>query len=61
MRVANGQNIAKGDGLASNGAGLLVKAVTQGHEILFWAEEAFNNNTGASQLISARPAQGRVP
>lgn len=61
VRVATGNNLTKGDGLVSNGAGLLAKAATQGHEILFTAEETFNNNTGASQLVLVRPAQGRVP
>jgi hypothetical protein len=61
VRVATGQNLTKGDGLVSNGAGLLVKAATSGHQILFWAEETYNNASGVSQLVLASPAQGTVP
>jgi len=61
VRVATGNNIAKGDPLVSNGAGLLVKGVTAGHHILFWAEEAYNNTSGASQLVLARVGQGTMP
>lgn len=61
VRVATGNNLTKGDGLVSNGAGLLAKAATQGHHILFWAEETYNNNTGSSQLVLCRTAQGTVP
>lgn len=61
VRVATGNNVPKGGPLVSNGAGLLANGVTSGHQILFWAEEAFNNNTGASQLVLARPATGTMP
>lgn len=61
VRVATGNNLIKGDNLVSNGAGLLAKAATTGHDILFTAEETFNNNTGASQLVLCRAAQGKQP
>lgn len=61
VRVATGNNLTKGDGLVSNGAGLLAKAATQGHHILFWAEETYNNASGSSQLVLCRVAQGTVP
>ncbi|WP_168072803.1 hypothetical protein [Caulobacter sp. SSI4214] len=59
--VATGNNLAKGDPLVSNGAGVLTKGATSGHQILFWAEETYNNTTGSSQLVLARPATGTVP
>ena len=61
VRVATGNNLAKGDPLVSNGAGLLAKGATTGHQVLFWAEETYNNNTGSSQLVLARVAQGVMP
>lgn len=61
VRVATGNNLAKGDPLVSNGAGLLAKGATTGHHILFWAEETYNNASGASQLVLARVGQGTMP
>lgn len=61
VRVATGNNLTKGDPLVSNGAGLLAKGATQGHHILFWAEETYNNASGASQLVLARVGQGTMP
>ncbi|PZR36483.1 hypothetical protein [Caulobacter segnis] len=61
VRVATGQNLAKGDALVSNGSGVLVKGATSGHQILFWAEETYNNTSGSTQLVLVRPAQGTVP
>lgn len=58
--VANGVNItAKGAELASNGAGALALATT-GQEVLFYAEEVYNNSTGSAQLVRVRPAQGEA-
>lgn len=61
VRVATGNNVPKGGPLVSNGAGLLANGVTTGHQILFWAEEAYNNASGASQLVLARVGQGTMP
>lgn len=61
VRVATGNNLVKGDPLVSNGAGLLAKGSTQGHHILFWAEETYNNASGSSQLVLARVGQGTMP
>lgn len=59
--VATGNNLTKGDPLVSNGSGVLAKGATSGHQILFWAEETYNNNTGSNQLVLARVASGTVP
>ena len=61
VRVVTGQNLTKGDPLVSNGSGQLTKGSTQGHHILFWAEETYNNTSGSAQLVLARAAQGVMP
>jgi hypothetical protein len=61
VRVVTGQNLTKGDPLVSNGAGALTKGVTSGHHVLFWAEETYNNASGSTQLVLARPGQGVMP
>ena len=61
VRVATGNNIAVDSPLVSNGAGLLALGSTTGHHILFWALEAYNNTSGASQLVLARVGQGTMP
>ena len=58
--VANGQNVAKGAKLQSNGSGLCIIAAAS-DEVLFYAEEAFNNNTGSAQLVQVRPAFETTP
>ena len=58
--VADGNNItAVGTQLASNGSGALAIATT-GQEVLFIAEEVYNNNTGSSQLVRVRPGNGEA-
>lgn len=59
-RVPTGQSLAAGDGLTTSAAGKLVKATT-GQRILFWSLETYNNNTGADQLVSVRPANTNLP
>lgn len=61
VRVVTGSNLTKGDPLVSNGSGQLAKGATTGHHILFWAEETYNNASGASQLVLCRSAQGTMP
>lgn len=56
VRVPTGQNIARGANLTSSAAGKLVIATT-GQRVLMIAEETYNNNTGADQLVRARKAQ----
>jgi hypothetical protein len=56
VRVPTGQNVARGAALTTSAAGKFVLATT-GQRAILLAEEAFNNNTGADQLVRARKAQ----
>lgn len=56
VRVPTGQNVLLGSPLSAGASGKFVLATT-GRPILFVAEEAFNNNTGADQLVRARAAK----
>lgn len=56
-RVATGQNVTKGAKLVSNGSGALIIAAAGVKECLFYAEEAYNNTSGSSQLVRVRPAK----
>ena len=56
-RIANGVNItAIGTALTPANGGLLAIASTS-DKIVGYAEEVYNNNTGAEQLIRFRPSQ----
>jgi hypothetical protein len=59
VRVATGNNLAKGDALTPAAAGLVAKAAT-GDKVIGYSEETYNNNTGASQLVTMRGGQGYV-
>lgn len=56
VRVPTGVNVARGASLTTNAAGKFVLATT-GQRVLMLAEEAYNNNTGADQVVRARKAQ----
>lgn len=56
-RVATGNNVAIGAALAPAANGLLALA-GDGAMVVAFAEEAFNNNTGSSQLVRVRAAKG---
>lgn len=60
VRVPTGQNIVQGDALTTNAAGKLVKATT-GQRTIFYALEAYNNTSGADQLVTARVANTNLP
>lgn len=60
VRVPTGQNIAHDSPLTTNSAGKLVLATT-GQRILFYAAEAYNNTSGADQLVRAKPANTNLP
>jgi hypothetical protein len=60
VRVPTGQNIAHDAPLTTNAAGKLVLATT-GQRILFFAAEAYNNTSGADQLVRARTANTNLP
>ena len=56
VRVPTGTNVARGANLTTNAAGKFVLATT-GQRVLMIAEEAYNNTSGADQLVRARKAQ----
>jgi hypothetical protein len=56
VRVPTGVNVARGANLTSNATGRAVLATT-GQRVLMIAEEAYNNTTGADQVVRARKAQ----
>lgn len=57
VRVPTGQNIAEGDALTTDANGKFVKAGA-GARIVMFAEESYNNTSGADQLVRARKGQG---
>ena len=59
VRVPTGVNVARGANLTTSAAGKFVIA-TSGQRVIMSAEEAFNNNTGADQLVRARIAQSGI-
>lgn len=56
VRVPTGSNVARGANLTTNSAGKFVVATT-GQRVIMIAEEAYNNTSGADQLVRARKAQ----
>lgn len=59
VRVPTGTNVARGAGLTTNAAGKFVLAAT-GNRIVAFAEEAYNNTSGADQLVRVRAAKGNL-
>lgn len=59
VRVPTGVNVTRGAGLTTNGSGKFVLATT-GQRILVFADEAYNNTSGADQIVRARPAQNTL-
>lgn len=55
VRVANGVNVALGAALTPAANGLVALAST-GDLIIGYADEAYNNDSGAEQLVRMRPA-----
>lgn len=58
-RVATGNDLAVGDGLAIGANGDLVKAAAGGY-VVATAVEAYNNDTGEVQLVLVRPTSSYV-
>ncbi|WP_313666212.1 hypothetical protein [Shinella sp.] len=56
VRVPTGTNVTRGANLTTNAAGKFVLATT-GQNVKLVAEEAYNNTSGADQLVRARKAQ----
>lgn len=62
VRVSTGNDVTEGDPLSSLGDGTLgIAGATSGDEVLFYAEESYNNDTGEAQLVRARKASGTMP
>lgn len=59
VRVPTGNNIARGAGLSINAAAKFVPAAT-GNRIIAFAEEAYNNTTGADQLVRVRASRSAL-
>lgn len=57
VRIATGISVAKGAGLALGAAGTVVLA-TAGSRIIGYADETYNNTSGASQLVRMRAIAG---
>jgi hypothetical protein len=56
VRVPTGNNVLRGSELTTSAAGKFVLATT-GQNVRMIAEEAYNNASGADQLVRARKAQ----
>ncbi len=59
VRVPTGVNVARGSQLTTNSAGKFVLATT-GQRVIAIAEEAYNNTSGADQLVRARVARNQL-
>lgn len=59
VRVPTGVNVARGAALTTNASGKFVLATT-GNRIIAFAEEAYNNTSGADQLVRARAAKSAL-
>lgn len=59
VRVPTGTNIARGSQLTTSAAGKFVLATT-GQRVIMIAEEAYNNTSGADQLVRARVARNQL-
>lgn len=57
VRVATGNNVARGAALTPAANGELAIASTS-DMVVFFAEEAYNNTSGSGQLVRARVAKG---
>lgn len=59
VRVPTATNVTRGAALTTNASGKFVLATT-GNRIVAFAEEAYNNTSGADQLVRARAAKGNL-
>lgn len=59
VRVPTGTNVARGSQLTTSAAGKFVLATT-GQRVIMIAEEAYNNTSGADQLVRARVARNQL-
>lgn len=59
LRVPTGVNVARGSELTTSAAGKFVLATT-GQRVIAIAEEAYNNTSGADQLVRGRVARNQL-
>jgi hypothetical protein len=59
VRVPTATNVTRGAALTTNASGKFVLATT-GNRIIAFAEEAYNNTSGADQLVRARAAKSAL-
>lgn len=59
VRVPTGVNVTRGAQLTTNSSGKFVLATT-GQRVIMIAEEAYNNTSGADQLVRARVARNQL-
>lgn len=59
VRVPTGTNVARGAALTTNASGKFVLTAT-GNRIIAFAEEAYNNTSGADQLVRVRAAKSAL-
>lgn len=60
--LATANDVTEGDPLSSLGDGTVgIAGATSGDEVLFFAAETYNNNTGSDQLITVRKGAGAMP
>jgi hypothetical protein len=59
VRVPTATNVTRGAGLTTNASGKFVLATT-GQRIIAFAEEAYNNTSGADQLVRVRVAKSAL-
>lgn len=58
--VETGTNCVKDVTLLTNNTSGVLEVATSGDEVLFVADETYNNTTGSNQLVSVRPYKGSV-
>lgn len=59
VRVPTGTNVLRGSALTTDASGKFTLAAV-GQRVVAYAEEAFNNTSGADQLVRARVARGGI-
>lgn len=59
VRVPTGVNVARGAQLTTNASGKFILATT-GQRVIMISEEAYNNASGADQLVRARVARNQL-
>ena len=58
VRVATGVNVAQDAALVPGAAGTMALAAAGSKQVIAFAEEAYNNTSGSTQLVRVRAAKG---